>query len=760
MINILKNIFPFSFKTSLILFQIGLLLSPVSLNAQGKSQNVLTLEKIYKTNEFELNQFGPARWLEDGSGYTTLEASQEFANAKNIIKYTPKTGERVILIDASQLIPNGRSNPLLIKDYNWSLDGKKLLIFTNSARVWRYETRGDYWVLDLVSGKLNQLGLFANPSTMMFAKFSPDAKKVGYVVKNNIYVENLETSIVIQLTHDGSARIINGTFDWVYEEELSCRDGFRWSPDGNNIAYWQSDTEGTGIFYLINNIDSIYSQPIPFPYPKVGTTNSAVKVGVVSADGGETKWFDIPGDSRNNYLARMEFIPNSKEVMMQQLNRLQNTNKIWVGNIQTMSLKNILTDKDDAFLDIHNNIEWLDGEKYFTWTSEKDGWLHLYKVSRNGKEIDLITKGEFDVIKINCIDEKSGYVYYIASPENYTQRYLYRSRLDGKGTAERISPNGIEGQFSYQVAPDAKWAIVTFENVTTPDRISVISLPDHKEIRLLEDNSEVKAKYDALGLNAREFFKIDIGDVVLDAWMIKPVGFNPSKKYPVIFFIYGEPASSTVQDEWKGARLWDHYMAQQGYIIISIDNRGTDTPRGRKWRKSIYKQIGILATHDQAKAALEIFKMFKFVDPERIGIWGWSGGGQMTLNCMFRYPEIYKTGIAVAFVSHQKLYDTIYQERYMGLQSENKEGYRDGSPITHASKLKGNLMIIHGTADDNVHYQSFEMLVNELIKQNKLFSMMSYPMRSHSINERENTSLHLRRTMEVFWKNNLVPGGK
>ena len=760
MINILKILFPGNSKAHLVLFLIGLIITPVFIEAQEKSQDVLTLERIYKRNEFRLNRFGPVRWLEDGSGYTILEKSQDIVNAQSIIKYNPKTGERSVLVRANQLIPEGKKNPLPISDYIWSLDGKKLLIYTNSVRVWRLETKGDYWVLDFVSGKLLQLGKFADPSTMMFAKFSPDGKKVGYVIKNNIYVEDLKTSDVVQITHDGSVRIINGTFDWVYEEELSCRDGFRWSPDGKNIAYWQSDTEGTGIFYLINNIDSIYSQPIPLPYPKVGTSNSAVKVGVVSVDGDETKWFDIPGDPRNNYLARMDFIPNSNEVMIQQLNRLQNRNKVWIGNVESMQLNNILTDKDDAFLNIHDNIQWLDGEKYFTWTSEKDGWRHLYKVSRNGKEMDLITKGDFDVVNINCIDEKGGYVYYIASPTSYTHRYLYRSRIDGNGVAERVSPKDMEGHFSYQMSPDAKWAVATFQNSTTPNRISVISLPGHKEATLLEDNSELKAKYDALGLNPKEFFKIDIGEVVLDAWMIKPVGFNPSKKFPVIFYVYGEPWSSTVQDNWSGGQLWEQYMAQQGYVVISVDNRGTKVPRGRDWRKSIYRQIGILAAHDQAKAATEICKMFGFVDSERIGIWGWSGGGQMTLNCMFRYPEIYRTGIAIAFVSDQKLYDTIYQERFMGLLDENKEGYYNGSPINHASKLEGNLMVIHGTADDNVHYQSFEMLVNELIKHNKLFSMMSYPMRSHGIKERENTSLHLRRTMEKFWKANLLPGGK
>jgi len=745
--------------TRFILIFTGCFIAFTHGEAQTEERNILSLERIYREYDFSLNHFGPVRWLEDGSGYTTLESSATYEGARDIILYMPETGERQLLVGAGRLIPVGRSGPLKISDYGWSQDGKKLLIFTNTRRVWRYHTRGDYWVLDLETGVILQLGKFAEPSTMMFAKFSPEGNRVGYVVENNIYVENLETEEVIQITHDGSERIINGTFDWVYEEEFSCLDGFRWSPDGDRIAYWQSDTEGTGTFYLINNIDSVYSRPIPLPYPKVGTANSAVRIGVAPAQGGETRWFDIPGDPGEHYLARMDFIPDSDEVMIQQLNRLQNSNKVWIGHTGTMQLQDILTDHDDAFLDIHDNIQWLEEEQFFTWTSERDGWLHLYKVSRDGNEMDLITRGDYDVVQINRIDEAGGFVYYIASPDNFTQRYLYRCRLDGRGSAERISPEGWEGQFSYQVSPDARWAICTFQNAVTPDRISLVGLPEHREIRVFEDNAELKAKYNALGLSGKEFFRVDIGEVELDAWMIKPVGFDPSRKYPVIFYIYGEPAGSTVQDQWAGGQLWEQYMAQHGYVICSVDNRGTRSPRGRDWRKSIYRQIGILATHDQAKAANRICDMFPFVDPERIGIWGWSGGGQMTMNCMFRYPSIYATGIAVAFVSDQKLYDTVYQERYMGLPADNQEGYHDGSPINHAYKLEGDLLIIHGTADDNVHYQSFEMLVNELVKHNKLFTMMAYPMRSHGIWERENTSLHLHRTMERFWLEHLAPGG-
>jgi dipeptidyl-peptidase-4 len=588
---------------------------------------------------------------------------------------------------------------------------------------------------------------------MMFAKFSPDASQVAYVSELNIFVEDLSSGQVTQITQDGGDNIINGTFDWAYEEEFGARDGFRWSPDGTHIAYWQSDTEGIGTFYMINNIDSIYSQPIPLPYPKVGTDNSAVKVGVVSAAGGTTRWFDIPGDPKNNYLARMDFIPNSNEVLIQQLNRLQNTNKVWVGNINTMVLNNILTDTDDAFLDVHDNIQWLDDNQYFTWTSEQDGWKHLYKVSRDGSAMDLITQGDFDVVNINCIDPQGGYVYYIASPDNYTQRYLYKSKLNGKGGAERVTPDDAPGQHAYQISADANWAIHTYQSTTTPSTISLVNLKQHKEVKELQNNQALKDKITALDLNYPEFIKVDIGEVVLDAWMIKPPDFDPQQKYPLIFYVYGEPAGSTVQDRWSD--LWHQYLAQQGYIVMSVDNRGTKVPRGREWRKSIYRQIGILAAHDQAKAARKIFQMFDFIDTDRVGMWGWSGGGQMTMNCMFRYPEIYKTGIAVSFVSDQKLYDNIYQERYMGLLNDNQEGYQNGSPITQAHKLEGDLLIMHGTADDNVHYQSFEMLANELIRHNKLFSMMSYPMRSHSISERENTSLHLRRTMEKFWLENL-----
>ena len=727
--------------------------SSSNIIAQNKK---LTLEDIYTNGLYRSKGVGQLRWMKDNKSYSTLEFNAA-AKGNDIVRYDVASGTKSVLVNANQLLPAGAGKPLSIDNYIWSDDNSRLLIFTNTRKVWRQNSRGDYWVLNLTNGKLKQLGKGLEEATLMFAKFSPDGGRVAYVSKLNIYVEDVATGKITQLTKDGGGNIINGTFDWVYEEELDCRDGFRWSPDGKNIAYWQSDTKGVGTFYMINNVDSNYSVPIPLPYPKVGTANSAVKVGVIPATGGPTKWFKIPGDPRNNYLARMDYIPGSDEVMIQQLNRLQNTNTVWVGNTKTMTLNNILTDKDEAFLDIHDNIEWLDNTTSFTWTSEKDGWMHLYKVSRDGKQMQLITKGNFDVVNINCIDPAGGYVYYIASPENFTQRYLYRSLLDGSGEAERVSPMNMAGQHSYQISADAKYAIHSFENATTPRRISLINLNTHAEIKLMEDNAALKNKINELSLRNKEFFKVDIGEVVLDAWMIKPKDFDPQKKYPVIFHVYGEPAGSTVQDNWgTGDNLWHQYLANElGTVIISIDNRGTRVPRGRDFRKCIYRQIGLLAADDQAAAAKKIFSMYPFIDAAHTGIWGWSGGGQMSLHCIFRHGDIFKTAVAIAFVSHQALYDNIYQERYMGLPNDNVEGYREGSPITHAKKLQGNLMIMHGTADDNVHYQNFEMLVNELIKHNKLFSMMSYPMRDHGISQRENTTLQMRRTMELFWKKNL-----
>jgi len=732
----------------ILLSAVTLLTAALSMQAQPE----LTLEDIYAKGTFRMRGVPQPTWMEDGRSYSAM-------TGEGLVRIDAATLAETVVVPMSAFIPEGADRPVRAEDYTWSEDKTKLVVYTNSRRVWRRNTRGDYWLLDIAAGTIRQLGQGLEPSRMMYGKLSPKGDKFAYVYYNNLYVEDIATGERRQLTRDGSEVIVNGNFDWVYEEELNCYDGWRWSPDGKKIAFWRSDTEGTGTFLIIDNIDSLYSFTIPLPYPKAGTTNSAVKVGVVDVETAETGWFPVPGDPRENYIARMEFVPGTGEVMIQQLNRLQNTNTVYYGNVNTLELNPFYQDHDDAFLDIHDNIVWLDGNKYFTWTSEKDGWRHLYRVSRDGKKETLITKGEFDVIRILQIDTKGGYVYYMASPESAVEQYLYRSRLDGKKAAERVTPMGFNGTYSYNISPGAKYALCSYSNCATPRVYEMVSLPDHKVIRTLEDNEALKAVYASYGFRTREYFQVDIGEVVLDGWMIKPRDFDPAKKYPVIFNIYGEPASSTVQNSWSGD-YWNQLLAQNGYIVMSIDPRGTNNPKGREWRKSIYGKVGILAMADHAKAVRLAEGMFPFMDPERIGVWGWSGGGSSTAHLMFKYPDIYSTGIAVAGVYSQYLYDSIYQERYMGLPSTNPDGFREGSPINHAAGLKGDLLLIHGTGDDNVHYQSLEMLVNELVKQDKQFSMMAYPMRTHGISERENTTMHLYRTMLRFWLEHLPAGGR
>ena len=729
------------------------------LTGFANAQELPALKDIVAGKVIETRSMDAMSWLKDGERYSRLEKNQE-TGGFDVVAYKAKDNSREVIIPSSMFIDKTTGKPIAIRSISWSADNKKVLIYNNTRRIWRYDTRGDYWVLDLESGKLRQLGTARPESSLMFAKFSPDATRVAYVSENNIYVEDVESGKVTQLTKDGSDRIVNGTFDWVYEEEFSCRDGFRWSPDGKYIAYWQSDTKGTGVFDIINNVDSIYPTIMHFPYPKAGTTNSAVKVGYVPAAGGATSWVEIPGDARNNYIPRMDFIPGSNELFIQQMNRQQNTNRVWTVAIGETKPVNIFTDKDAAWLDTNDNILWLKDNKYFTWESERDGWRHLYRVSRDGKEIVPITQGDFDYIQYVGTDLDKGVTYFIASPDNFTQRYLYSAKLFGNGEVTRLSPMQQSGQHSYNMSPTGKWAVHTFSNAVTPPEIDMVSLPKHKSVRMIEDNAKAKEQYKALALQPKEFVKVKSGDLMLDAYMIKPKNFDPSKKYPVIIEVYGEPAGSTVQDVWNGGDLWNQYMANQGYIVVSVENRGAAAPRGREWRKCIYGEVGTFASEDQARGIQDLARQYSYIDASRIGITGWSGGGSQTLNCMFRYPEVFHTGIAIAFVADQRTYDTIYQERYMNTPQDNPDGYRKGSPITYAEGLKGNLLLIHGTGDDNVHYQNCEMLVNKLVEYGKIFSQLSYPLRSHSISERPGTTLHLRMSMADYWLKNLPAGGR
>ena len=731
--------------------------------AQDKSADpVLTLERIFTDREFAAERFGPARWMRDGETYTTLEPGVEAKAGRDLVLYRAESGKREVLVFAAKLIPPGASEPLAIEDYAWSPDGKALIVFTNSKRVWRQNTRGDFWTYDLASGRLRRLGEQFAPSTLMFAKLSPDGRKAAYVVKNNIYAEDLASRKITQLTYDGDDNIINGTSDWVNEEEFGIRDGFRWSPDSAFIAYWQFDTSRVPVFSMINNTDSLYPKVTSFKHPKPGQTNSAVKVGVVPVAGGYPVWIRTPGDPSDTYIPRLEWAGNSREVILQHLNRLQNTLNVLIGDAVTGEVRTVFTDTDETWVEVMDDFVWLAGGKGLFWLSERDGWSHAYYVSRDGKEVRLLTPGDYDILSVNAIDERNGLLYVTASPEDATKRFVYRVRLDGKGKPERVGPAGQSGVHRYDISPSARWAFHSYSTLDTPPVTELVRLPKGDVVRTLAANKDLKAKVESLSRKRVEYFKLDIGGgVQVDGWRILPPDLDATKKYPLLVYVYGEPAGQTVQDGWGGnGYLWHLMLAQQGYIVASFDNHGTPAPRGRAWRKSIYRQIGILASADQAAAVRAAIAAWPCVDAERIGVWGWSGGGSMTLNAMFRYPDLYKTGISVASVPDQRLYDTIYQERYMGLPADNPDGYKNGSPIAFAKDLKGNLLVVHGTGDDNVHFQGFELLVNELVANNKAFTMMAYPNRSHGIYEGKGTTLHLYTMFTRFLNENLPSGGR
>lgn len=704
------------------------------------------------------------KWSANDSIYFTYEKNE-------ILAYTLPKNESKVFVSEKQLTPTNSKTALKVKFYSFSADQQKLLIFTNSVRVWRLNTKGDYWVLDLKTNALTQLGKSLPASSLMFGKFSPDGKSVAYVSGNNIYAEDIATSQMKQLTSDGSITLINGTFDWAYEEEFFCRDGFRWSPDSKSIAYWQLDASDIKKFYMINNTDSIYPQLVPVEYPKVGESPSSCKVGVVNIATTKTTWLNVPGDAAQYYIVRAEFIPNTNTVLIQQLNRKQNESKLYTCDAVSGTAKMIYEEKDAAWVDIFqsgspytidftNRFIWLTESNSILWASEKDGWRHLYQVSLEGKPEKLVTKGKFDVIDLKCTDTKGGLVYFMASPDNATQKYLYKTKLNGSGNAELLSPAKLKGTHDYNFSFSGVFATHTFTNHFTKWSREFISVSNHKPIN---DKESIESKMSQLTETPNiEFFKVTTVDKVeMDGWMVKPKNFDPKKKYPVVFYVYTEPAATTVSDSYgqgdNGLYLGD--MAEEGYIYMSLDNRGTPAPKGREWRKSIYRKIGQINIHDQAMAAKEILK-WDFVDKDRIAVWGWSGGGAATLNLMFQFPEIYKTGIAVAAISNQLTYDNIYQERYMGLPQENLEDFVKGSPLTYAKNLEGNLLYIHGTGDDNVHYQNADMLLNELIKHNKQFQFMPYPNRTHGISEGEGTFMHLATLYTNYLKEHCPPGGK
>jgi dipeptidyl-peptidase 4 len=710
---------------------------------QTTAPSQLSVERIFATADFR-NQTLPAiQWMRDGQRYTFV------GDGGDLVVENAASGQRETIVAAAGLLPQGAQRPIDIEDYEWSRDERKLLVYTNSQPVWRSNTKGQYYVWDLDRRTLTPAS--TQPGWQQFAKLSPDGSRVGFVRDNDLFVTDLATGRETRLTHDGSEQIINGTFDWVYEEELGLQDGWRWSPDGRRIAFWRMDQSRVGTFHMIQETDSLYAQPVALRYPKAGTPNPVARIGVVGVEGGATTWMDT-GTDPEALLARMEWAASSGEVVVQRMNRIQNRIDVLMADAATGRSRTLFSETDPAWIDIGNGLfAWVNGGRQFLWSSERDGYRHLYLYNRDGSVARQLTRGEWDVTRVMGVDSAGGWVYFGAAEEGPTQRHVYRVRLNGRGGVQQLSRE--PGTHNATLSPAGTYYLETYSTISTP-MVTRLHRADGTQVRVLAENARLKATVAALNVRAPEFLTIPGADgTPLNAWMIKPADFDPARRYPVLMYVYGGPGSQTVTDAWGGSRyLWHQMLAQRGYIVVSVDNRGTGA-RGHDFEKSVYMDLGAKESADQIAAAVWLAQQ-PFVDATRLGIWGWSYGGYMTSFTLTRPGSPFKAGIAVAPVTDWWLYDTIYTERFMRTPQENAEGYRRSAPVNAAADLRGRLLLVHGTGDDNVHFQNSVRLANALQNAGKQFTFMAYPNRNHSISGGR-TSVHLFTMMTDWLEQNL-----
>ena len=704
--------------------------------------SLLTLERIFGTNEFSTEQHEKGRWLPDGSAYVRIE---QFEGENAVISYDASQGfRREVVVSARSLVPAEGGRVPKLDSFDWSED----------AATWILRTKArDLWTLDRAADRLEKMGDLCEEDVSE-ATISPDGNRIAYACGNNLHVKSLVNDEIVHLTFDASPTSVNATTEGVYTG-LNAG-GIRWSPDGTQLAFARFDMEGVKQFQIINNTDALYSTVSRRPHVKPGETLPAVYIGVVDAGGGDVTWLELPGDPRNQYVYEFGWVPDTTRPFVGLLNRLQNTVRLFVAEPDTGKVSEVLAERNQAWLDLRP-IEWVNEGRAFLWVSERDGWRHVYRSNLNGGAARLLTPGDFDILSIAAVDESAGWVYFIASPDNPTQRYLYRARLDGTGVLERVTPQGDYGTHEYEVAPDARWAWHRSSEVDTPPSTAFVSLPEHGVVRGIVDNADLKAALATIDISPTEFFRVDIGDgVQLDGMLMKPPDFDPSLRYPVLFYVYGMPAAQTVLDRWRGRRhLFHKFLTQRGYVVISVDNRGTPAPRGSDFRKIIYLQHGVLPARDQASAVLALQDRWPWMDPSRIGIYGWSGGGNVSMNAIFRHPDVFAMAMPGAGLSHHKYYHAAFTERFLGLPQDNPEAYEATAPVNVARNLRGNLLIIHGTGDPNVHYQNAEVLSNALIAANKRFTIMPYPGRRHRIPD----GYHLHDLYLWFLEKTMPAGG-
>lgn len=710
--------------------------------AQTQIKKQISLEDIWKNGTFSQKSVSGFNSMNDGKHYTSFW--QNPLTKKNYVLVYEYASGKVsdTLVREQDLIVDGKN--IELQNYSLSNDENKLMIASDIEAIYRRSSLENNFIYDIKSKKLNAI---SGKGKQKYALFSPDGSKVAFVRDNNLFVIDLATNTETALTSDGkNNEIINGGTDWVYEEEFEFARAFSWSPDGKKIAYYRFDERAVKEFSF-SKYGGLYPEEYRYKYPKAGEDNSLVSIHIYDLASSKTTTTDI-GTEKDQYIPRIKWASDA-ELCVLRMNRLQNKLDYLLADANTGATKVLLTEESKTYVEVNDDLSFLKN-KQFIISSEKDGFRHLYLYDMAGKQVNQLTKGNWDITGFYGVDEKNGVLYYQSAESSAMQRGVYSlalNTLEKKLLSTRAGSNDAVFTSSYD------YFINYYSNANTP---LIVSLNDKtgKPLRILEDNMKLRDKLNEFVYNKKEFFKMNTSEnIELNGWMIKPTDFDASKKYPVLMFVYGGPGSQQVLDSWGGANLmWYQLMAQKGYIVVCVDNRGTGA-RGRDFKNCTYMELGKLETIDQIEAAKWLGKQ-AYVDANRIGIQGWSYGGYMSSLCITKGADVFKAAVAVAPVTTWRYYDSIYTERYLRRPQENAKGYDENSPINFTDKIKGKFLLIHGMADDNVHFQNATDLVTSLVKNNKQFESAYYPNKNHGIGG-GNTRLHLYTKMTDFLLGNL-----
>lgn len=702
----------------------------------------LTLEDVWKNGTYRQKSVYGLRSMADGLNYTVIESDR---GGKTINKYEYETGEKKGQILAENTLRDLTGDPeASIDGYRFSSDERFLVVSSDVERIYRHSTKEKYYIVDMLS---QQARLLSNDGKQRHATISPDGKFIAYIKGNDLFIQNYESTQETQVTKDGKANsIINGYADWVYEEEFSFDKAFFWSPDGKKIAFYRFDETEVAEFHM-PKYGSLYPEDYTFKYPKAGEKNSKVDIMVYDIEEGQIHKLEL---GEYEYIPRIKWTKSSDFLAVMKMPRLQNKLDIDLVSTKDYSSKTVYSESSDTYIEISDDLTFIGENDGFIWRSEKDGYFHLYSYNLDGKIEKQLTSGPWDVSAFLGYDEVGKWVYFSASMERPFDKGIYRINLEQAIAPEPISPPMGSNRASF--SKGHKYFILYHSTASAPTRVS-LHRSDGSEVRVLEENIALREKMQGMKLATVDFMEINNSEgTSLSAWMMKPTDFDPKKKYPVLMYVYGGPGSQTVTNGMSSNYWWHQLLCQRGYIVVSVDNRGTGA-RGRDFRTITYRELGKYETMDQIDAAKWLGSQ-EYVDASRIGIWGWSYGGYMSSLCLFKGADVFKTAVAVAPVSNWKFYDSIYTERYMGVPQDNNDGYDNNSPINHVEKLDGNLLLVHGTGDDNVHYQNSVEMVNALIAADKQFDFYIYPDRNHGIYG-GNTRHHLFTKITDFITENL-----